>query len=278
MTTGVLRLVAFNALQAVGSWRWLVVPPVFFVAGWLGAEDASYDYTTQTLRHANFWDAPLTMMTDPSAIAFAFVLGFVLVNGDLYVRDRSSGAAAMTLLRSRSRAGWWVAKVCALGPLALLFSVLAFFSALLAGAFRLPLSLQWSPASRIPWGNEGAIHPGFGTLPAPLFLLLVVLYTAVVLWAIGAVVVVVSTLYPHLITPLAAGLAWAFAGTPLVAPLVFRRGVGTLDPEYQLTYVIHFGNYRGVSATPWSVSFVVIAVTLALVLAIGAWQLRRVDL
>lgn len=273
-----LRLALFDALRALGAWRWLAVPPVFFVAGWLGADNATYDYAAQRPRDANLWDGPLTMMTDNSAVVFAFVLGFVIVTGDLYVRDRSSGTAAMTLLRSRSRTGWWAAKIISLGPLALVFSLLAFLSALAASAVRLPVSLRWSPASQIPWNSESAIYPSFAASPAPLFLLLVALYTASVLWGIGTLVLCVSALYPRLITPLAAGLLWALAGTPLVAPLYFRKGVGTLDPAYHVSYVIHFGNDRGFAATPWSVSFAVIAATLVVVSVFGAWWLRRVDL
>ena len=218
------------------------------------------------------------MMTDPNTTAFAFVLGFALVTGDLYVRDRSSGAAAMALLRSRSRTGWWGAKVLALAPLALVFSILAFVSALAAGAAKLPLSSQWSQAARISWDSSNALYPGAGTLPPPVFLLVVALYTALVLWAIGAVIITVSMLYPRLTTPLVVGLLWALAGTPLLAPLVFREGVGKLDPMYQLAYVIHFSNNRGLIATPWSVSLAIVAVILLLAICAGAWRIRRVDL
>lgn len=272
------RLTLYDTLRALGSLRWLAVPPVFFVAGWLAAGVAEYDYTTQRFRHANFWDAPLKMMTDPNTVAFAFVLGFVLVTGDLYVRDCSSGAAAMTLLRSRSRPGWWAAKVLALAPLALVYSILAFISALAAGAANLPVSSQWSQAALVSWNSSSALYPGGGTLPPPVFLLLVALYTALALWAVGAVVLAISTLYPQLITPLVAGLLWALAGTPLVASLVLREGVGRLDPMYQITYVIHFSNSRSFVATPWVVSFTVIGVTLLLALLAGSWMLRRADL
>lgn len=183
----------------------------------------------------------------------------------------------MTLLRSRSRAVWWAAKVCALGPLALVFSVVAFLSALTAGAARLPISPGRSPAARIPWGDRSALYPSFDALSPPLFLLLVALYTALALWAVGAVVLGISALYPRRITPLAAGLAWALAGTPFVASLVFREGAGRLDPAYQLSYAIHFGT-PGFAATSWSTSLAVIGGTLALVLLFGAWRLRRVDL
>ncbi len=273
-----IRLTLYDTLRALGSLRWLAVAPVFFVAGWLSAENAQYDFTTDRLRQSNFWDAPLTMMTDPNTVAFAFVFGFVLVTGDLYVRDRSSGAAAMTMLRSRSRPGWWAAKVLALAPQSLVYSILAFLSALAAGAAKLPVSFQWSQAALISWDSNKAIYPGAGTLPPPLFLLLVALYTALALWAVGAVVLTVSTLYPRHVTPLVMGFLWTLAGTSLLAPLVSREGIGKLDPVYQLTYVIHFSNPPYFIAMPWYVSFLVIGATLLLVLFFGALKLRRVDL
>lgn len=271
------RLAFFDILRALGAWRWLSVPPIFFVAGWLGADIAEYDFTTQDYRDANLWDGPLTMMTDNSAIVFAFVFGFVIVTGDLYVRDRSSGAAAMTLLRSRSRTVWWMAKVCAFGPLALVFSVLAFLSSLVASAIQLPVSLHWSSASMIPWKDQSALYPGSGAMPPAIFLLMVALYTAAVLWSVGAVVLGISALYPRPLTPLVIGLVWSLAGTPLVAPLYFREGAGTLDPVYHLSYVIHFGNERGFEAMPWIVSVAVVSMTLGLVLVLGSWRLRWAD-
>jgi hypothetical protein len=275
---GVLQVALFDVLRTLGTWRWLLVPPVFFVAGWLGAENAEYDYAKQELRTANFWDGPLTMMTDNSVIIFAFVFGYSIVTGDIYVRDRYSGTATMTLLRSRSRTSWWISKICALGPLALVFSLLAFLSALVASALQLPISLGWSPASRIPWGSESAIYPSFESMPAPLFLLIIALYTAPVLWVIGSIILCASVFYPRLVTPLIVGLVWALVGTPLVAPLYSREGAGILDPAYHLSYVIHFGHDRGFVATPWYFSFLLIIATLGLAMAIGALWLRRVDL
>lgn len=273
----ILRLILFDVLRVFGSWRWLAVPPVFFVAGWLGAENAAYDYETQRPRNANFWDGPFTMMMDPSAILFAFLLGFTLVSGDLYVRDRISGSAAMTLTRSRSRYSWWTAKVLALGPIALAFSTLAFLSALVASAFQLPVSMIRSQAAQVAWNGSGAIYPSFETLPMPLLLLLVTLYTAFALWAVGAVVLCVSALYPRTVTPLAMGLAWTLAGTPLIAPLAFREGVGTLDPAYQISYVVHFLN-GSFSAASYILSSAVILCTLALTLIIGGWRSSRTDM
>jgi len=274
----VFRLATFDAVRALGAWRWLAVPPVFFVAGWLGADNAEYDYATQAPRDANLWDGPLTMMTDPTLVALAFLLGFAIVAGDLYVRDRASGTAAMTLVRSRSRSGWWTAKVLTLAPLALVFSLLALLSALAAAAVRLPVSPDWSPASQIPWGSQSSLYPSVQSLPPPLFLLLVALYTALVLWAVGALVLAVSALYPRLLTPLTVALVWGLAGTGLVSSLASREGLGRLDPAYHLSYVIHFGHGLGFEATPWSASLAVVLVAIASALLAGAWSLHRTDI
>jgi ABC-type transport system involved in multi-copper enzyme maturation permease subunit len=275
--TEVLRLAAFDTVRALGAWRWLAVPPVFFVAGWLGADNAEYDYATQAPRDANLWDGPLTMMTDPTLVALAFLLGFAIVAGDLYVRDRASGTAAMTLVRSRSRSGWWAAKIFTLAPLALAFSFLALLSSLAAAAIRLPLSPGWSPASQAPWGSESSLYPSVQSLAPPLFLLLVALYTALVLWAVGALVLAASAVHPRLVTPLAAALAWALAGTGLVSSLASREGLGRLDPAYHLSYVVHFGNDRGFTGSPWSASLAIVAVAIASALLVGAWSVRRTD-
>lgn len=266
----VLRLCAFDTGRALGTWRWLAVPPVFFVAGWLGADNAQYDFVTQSVREANLWDGPLMMMTDPTLSAFAFLLGFAIVAGDLYVRDRASGTASMTLVRSQSRGTWWAAKIFALAPLALVFSLLALLSASVASAVQLPLSLDWSPASH-------NLYPSIQSLPPPLFVLLVALYTAFVIWAIGALVLTASALYPRLATPLVVALAWSFAGTGLVSSLASREGLGRLDPAYHISYVVHFGHDQGFTAIHWSVSLTVVLGAIVLALLVGALSLRSTD-
>lgn len=103
------------------------------------------------------------------------------------------------------------------------------------------------------------------------------LYTAFVLWAVGAVIIAVSTLYPRLVTTLLMGLLWSLTATRLA----YREGVGKQNPAYQLSYVIHFSSSQHFVGTPWSVSFVVVSVVLLFALFAlfaGAWRLRRVDL
>lgn len=277
MVSKTLHLALFDTLRGLGNLRWIVVPVLLFCVGWVQLDYVEYDYVLQQSRQANIWDGPLSMMAGGNVVVFVFVLGFTLVAGDLYVRDLSLGTASMTLLRSSSRTLWWTAKILALGSLALAYSIIGFGAALGASATRLPISLQWSPASRVPWGNESALYPGAGTLPPPLFLLLVILYTGLALWAVGAVVLLVSVLCPRIVAPLAFGFIWVVGASWLVAPVYQRQGFGTLDPIFQVSYTVHFAA-SGFEAVPWSVSFVIVFGTLALALLLGAWWLRRADL
>lgn len=277
MARAMLRLALFDALRGVGNLRWIVVPVLLFCVGWVELDYVEYDYFAQRPREANVWDGPLSMMAAGNIVIFVFVLGFTLVVGDLYVRDLSTGTAPMTLLRSRSRTLWWTAKLAALGALALVYSAVGFIAALAASATRLPLSLQWSPASSVPWSSQSALYPGAETLAPPLFTLLVILYTGLALWAVGAVVLLVSLLYPRMIAPLGFGFAWIVGLSWLVAPISARQGPLTLDPVFQVSYAVHFSG-PGFDAVPWSVSFAVIGGSLALSLLLGAWQLRRADL
>ncbi len=271
------RLVVFDVLRALGTWRWLAVPPALFTAGYVGADQAQYDPDITTPLVLNVWDGPLSMMADSAIVVFAFGLGFAFVTGDLYVRDLSSGTAAMTLVRSRSRTGWWVAKLCALGVLAFVYSVVGFCSALAASALLLPLSLETSPVASTTWGDPESLYPRFEGLPMPLFFIAVVLYTALSLWAVGAVILAISVVYPRFVVPLTAVVLWVIVGSPLVSPLYQREGIGTLDPLYHISYVVHFGTST-LDAMPWSTSFAIIAGTLALVMILGAWRLRQVDM
>lgn len=277
MIAGTLRLARFETLLALGTWRWLAVVPALFLAGYLGADRSKYDPYAETSLLLNWWDGPLSMMVDSSMVVFTFGFGFAFVVGDLYVRDRSSGTAALTMIRSQSRARWWAAKVLAIGALALVYSALSFGSALAASALQLPLSLGASATARAAWGSADSLYPRIEVLPVPVFFFVVGLYTALALWAVGALVLGASVLYPRPVVPLAVTLLWVILGSPLGSPLYLREGLGKLDPLYHLSYVIHFGT-PDFEATRWTTSIVIILASVTLALCIGAWKLRRTDI
>lgn len=273
----ILRLAIFDALRGLGQIRWLFIPLVFFAVGWVQIDYVEFDFASQRARDVNLWDGPLSSATYASVVVFAFTLGFLLVSGDLLVKDLSSGAASMTLVRSHSRSGWWIAKLLALFPLALTYSSIAFLTMLAAGAARLPLALGPSPAARVPWGQGDALYPRFEVLPMPMFFVLVVLYTSFALWAVGAVGLLVSTFLPRTLPALAFSFVWIVGLGWLLMPLYQREVVGTLDPAYRVSYAIHFGG-QGEEAASWAVSAAIVLTTIALATLLGSWVLRRTDL
>lgn len=281
VSSRVLGIAFFDSYRSLYTWRWLAVPPVFMVGGWLGADHADFIMTVlnRSTRQPNFWDGALILPTNKLALVFAFVLGFVLVIGDLYVRDHSQGTAHLTLLRSGSRAAWWAGKILSLASPALLYSGLAYLFALLGSALRLPVTLGTSGAAEIPWGGErAALYPRFGDIPMPLFFLLVIVYTAFALWAVGSTVLAVSALYPRMVVPLAAGLALVLIGSGLREPFFYERGAALFNPVYHVTYVSSFAVGKGLQLAPLLWAVTVLGCTLLLAFGGGMLWVRRTDL
>ena len=274
----VWRVAFFDTFRALGTWRWLAVPPVFVIGGWFGADHA--EFVTTILNHSpgmsNFWDGSLILPTSKYALVFGFILGFVLVTGDLYVRDRQDGTATLTLLRSRSRTGWWTSKVLSLALPALLYSTLAYLFASVGSALRLPVALGSSRASALPWDGGMGLYPRFEWMSMPLFFLFVVLYTALALWSLGSVVLAVSALYPRLVVPLAAGLGLVYVGVQLREPLSYDQGL-SLNPVYHASYVVNFGRSGRLNFMPWLYSAAVLGGMLFLAFMVGALWVRRID-
>ncbi|NHD15675.1 MULTISPECIES: hypothetical protein [unclassified Actinopolyspora] len=210
------------------------------------------------------------LFTNTVLVLFVFVLGFVFLTGDLYVRDRTLGVASMTVLRAPSRGHWWSAKICALGVLSVVYSSLVLVVMLLLGGMQLGWSTTASPTAL-----RGELYYRWAELPIPVFVLVIMLYAALALWAIGAVVMLVSTVVPHPLTPAMAGLVWVLLGGVL-APLGSRTGWTRLDPLYQIFYSSHFGPDH--FTLSWMSSFTVILTTLLAAAALGVWRLRHAEL
>lgn len=164
-----------------------------------------------------------------------------------------------------------------LAPTALFYSVLAYVSALAGSALLLPIALRPSRAAAVPWGEETALYPRFEIMPMPLFCLVVVLYTAFALWAVGSLVLVASAMYPHALVPLAAGLAWIVVGSQLEEPFFYWQGPMLLNPIYHATYVSHFGTGSSFTLAPWLYAGLVLGGTLFVAFVAGAWRVRQAD-
>lgn len=269
------RALQYDTVRGLASWRWLAVPVVFAAACW--NEISSLRLDSGARAPLNVWDGPLSMLQNTTLVVF-LALGFLLVVGDGYARDRARGTVALTIIRTRSRTTWWLAMVGSIGVLALVFSALGLFASLLVSAVRLPLELDASPAAHVAWGAEGSLYPRFAGMPMPLFFGFVVLYTAAGLWALGGIILAVSVLEPQPYVPIAAAILWVLLEL-LALPSLVSRGGDSIDPFFHLFFAAHFGERELALADPvsWEWSALVICVSLAGACAAGALKLRWSD-
>lgn len=269
--------IAFETLLALGRKRWLFVVAVFFALGWIESDSVRFSYGGDPLE-PNIWDLPLTLASNQAVLLFFFAFGFATVAADTYVADITAGTATTTLLRSKSRSSWWSAKVISLGPLALVFSCLALISILAAALLTLPAGTGPSQAALTPYNSPDALYPWFRSIPIPVFLLLVALNLAVVLWAIGAVVLTVSVFLPNPVAPLVVSLVWIVGLSWLLSPSGSGIGVAAFaNPTSHLSYAIHFGDLR-VSGIRWWTSLLISAGYIVASVILGSVRLKRVDL
>jgi len=267
------RLVRYDTLTGLSGWRWAAVPVVFVLAGW---NEISW-LQANVRAPLNLWDGPLSMLLNGTVVIWVLALGFMLLVGDRYSQDRSRGTVALTLIRTRSRTSWWLARVTSIGILALAFSALGLSAALVVSAVRLPLELDPSAAAQGAWQAREAPYPRFEGLPMPAFFGFVVLYTAVALWPLGALVVTASVLSPQLYIPLGAAVLWTLVEAVALPGLILRDS-DSADPFYHLLYAAHFTTPGGREGASWVWSACVISTALACAGAIGALKLRRSDM
>ncbi|NOK62615.1 MAG: hypothetical protein GFH27_549333n103 [Chloroflexi bacterium AL-W] len=204
-----VQTILFIALRNF-TWRWLFVPPVFLLAGWLYVDDIQFDLLAQFPRAVNIWDIPPAMLVDQLHVAWIFILGFIIVVGDNYIQDREMNTIALVLQRTQSRAKWWLARILALGMLAISFVALAFLFSMIGSAFQVPITLQDSPSALNTGeaGMPGPASPRWQHIPMPLFVVFVGVYTAFGLWFVASIVVTISLIYPHPYLPIGFILTW----------------------------------------------------------------------
>lgn len=275
------RLVGLEVLRGLGGRRWLAVPVVFALLGWLVSANvrAQFDETAHDAALAGptrppvAWDVPIRVTSEAPIFLFFIALGFLFVAGDLYVRDRVGGGAALTLVRARSRTAWWLAKVAATFLLALVYAVTAFGSTL-AG------SIAGFGGVGSPLVSAGAgYYPASAGMPVLAFLAFVLLYTAVALWVLGLVVIAASTLRPLPYFPITLALGWTILSF-LASDSIDKYPVASwINPIYYSIYRIHYPvNSIPGSEMPWAVSGMLLVVTLALAAGLGLWRVRTADM
>lgn len=272
----IMRLVRFDVLRSLGSWRWLLVLPIYGLVGSFYGSLLKFDFTKQQPRSINLWDVPPVVVSDPFMTVWFVALGFALLIGDSFVRDYTQNTLALTLSRITSRTAWWTAKMISISVLALCYVVLMFGSILIGSLFSVPFAPHDSPSSLIPTTGSDGWYYRLMDVPMPLFVLLVGAYVAFALWIIGAVVVGSSLMSQRSFIPFAVMLVWALVGRAL-RPLVlsaFPYG-RLLDVSYFISYAKHLTPYEH---TPFPVFLLVALSALVVITVVGAWQLHRIDI
>lgn len=263
------RLIVIDAVNGLIAWRWLLVLLAFAVAAVIDADILRFSFRHHQIdRPIDAWDLFPAMLFNELFLIWLFALGFMLLVGDSYLRERERGAVTLCVLRLPSRTLWWLGKMGALGLMALCFVGLGLALTLLVGLFLAP------PGAVPLLGREGV--PGmyaWADLFAPTYVLLLAGYTAWALWIAASAIVLLSVFIPHKATVLAASLLWVTISLPWLRPRY--QGYARL---LSLDYFISAFKHDPADPMSWQAYFAISAAVLVLVAIAGSWRLRKEEL
>ena len=233
------RLLLHHLTHGVVPWRWLLLPLGVAIVALTSRSWVTFDYVHQRPRDSNLWDLLPYLLCERPGLLWAFGLGFSLVAGDSLIRARTSGAAALTLIRGHSRTAWWSTHLGAVGLQALAYATVASASILLVALFSFPFSLEPSATARAEV-LEQMLYPRWSFLSMPVFSLAIAARTALGLWLAGSVLSLSSLFSSHPLTPLLLAAGWLLLSA---AFFPYHRSAGLLrwlDLSRILSYVEHF--------------------------------------
>ncbi|NOK59776.1 MAG: hypothetical protein GFH27_549285n300 [Chloroflexi bacterium AL-W] len=275
-----LQLTIISTLRSFGTWRWLLVPGVFTIAGFLCADDVSFDYTQQVERSVNTWDVIPVMLSNPFYLAWVFVLGFTLLVGDTLQQERNDGMLALIISRSSSRILWWNSKCISIAILSLCYIIIAVIMSMLGAVLAgIPFELTDSLSSQATWTmiHVQDWYPRIFDVSMPWFVFFISLYTAFTLWIIANIIIVVSFLFQHTFVPFATIAVWMISSFVFSPALEHIPGAQMLDVRYFVTYTKHFDAFF--VYTPSLPMFLFIAIVLLMiVLSFGILRLHYLDI
>ncbi|NOK60855.1 MAG: hypothetical protein GFH27_549289n162 [Chloroflexi bacterium AL-W] len=264
---------SFHTLYSLSNWRWWLVPILFGVAGFLRGDNISFSDAQLVNRSINVWDALALMHVHAFYLAWLYVLGFVFVIGDNVIRERDEGMIALTFALMPSRTVWWIAKLSALGILALCYVGIGLVFSLLGSVTQLPFSWQDSPAALSAPNPSILWYERDFSIPMPLFVLLINGYIACMLWVIGCIVMTVSLLVPKTFIPFGFIVLWILASFLFDSILLNNLPYGLLlDVSYFVSYAKHFDYY-----IPLPLFILIICFVLGTTLLVGMARLRSLD-
>lgn len=129
------------------SRRWIPVLIVLSL-GAIKATDQLVRYSHVIRKSSNLWDSYFAFYGSWSNQYLSLVVPilFILLVGDILIKDTSSGYSQLVLVRMNNKGTFWFSKCVAIFVVALCFSFVIFLLAILSGVVRgLPFSLSLSP-------------------------------------------------------------------------------------------------------------------------------------
>lgn len=269
--TSFLRMVWLDVLHGLSTWRWWLVPPVFAAATFWFRWSVSFDFDDQRFRDVNQWDFALAYQAHPHFLLWVFALGFALLVGDCYIREREMGVDAMSLARGVSREAWWAARIVSLGVMALSYAVVGISIIALVGGLMSRFDLGPSPellgrVRSVEWYSYWkAMHI------AP-FVAVTSLYLAFGLWIAGSVIVTASLIVRRTFVPFVVASAWIIISADPMG-LHYRGTARLLNLVHLLSYEKHLGHER----MPLGSFLAASTIALMGVALIGVWRARWID-
>lgn len=274
--SALVHLILYDVRYSLSTWRWWFVAPVYGVLGTLYGGLIRFDFIKQQPRSVNIWDVPPVIVSNPWINVLLVAVGFVLLVGDSYARDRDQSLVALTLVRMPSRRLWWVAKLGAIGVLAAWYVTLMFGAILIGSSFSVPIAFTDSPQSLIPTTGTDGWYFRWMNVPMPLFVVLIAVYTTFTVWIVGVVALAAATVSQHIAVPLVVIVTWGISSLLLYARLLSRIPFGELlSLPYFITYAKHLSPYESTSIPLFAV---VSLGMLGAAFMVGAWRLQTSDL
>jgi hypothetical protein len=264
------RITSLSFLSGFVRWRWALVVSLFTLAAGLVQDTLQWLFRAEkVIRPVDVWDMFPALLAHYYVLHALFAFGFLLFIGDHYHRQRESGNSALFALRLPSRRLYWLGNMATVGINALLFMTICYLMTLVVGFIMVPPASYWPMLPRETLqGLSYTPH-----LPAPVFSLLLALYTAWGLWISGSLVMLVSTFFKN--TSVLLGVISGWVLVSLAAgwdvPFVFQRFV-------LLGELIGFHKHYGEHAISLGTFFLVSSTMLFLIALVGSWRMQREEL
>lgn len=279
-----LRLTIFNILYIFGSWRWVLLGILFALITAYTTTNISRDrLDTKVVHNINAWDVAANMLSNGFSLRWVYIFGFLFLIGDSLLKEQQQGLLALSLSRIGSRRKWWWGKVVSLGILALIYVIAGLIIILAISSFSVPFSfsnsLDAQSGKRLADGDWYFFIKGIAnndTWSTPWLVIGASLYTAFGLWIISCLVIVFSALVQNSITVLGVILLWLLFG--LFIPSSFYENYPYLM-IVDLGYIPFYGKHSYQLYNVSLLGFMLISlIILVLIIKIGEWRLKQLDL